>query len=165
MKGIAEPKKGKGLHKATTGFESILQVGGLEKPIRPAQDDIHEDEHLAEFDMSMGSLISRGIPWNSFSELEIQGIVKMHFEYLGFDIVWRHKDDPANEGGVDLDCRRETDKMRVLVAVKKKPKKEALAQVVELALEQADQRICVYLGGSSQSFRDRLASFEMKVEF
>jgi len=123
------------------------------------------DYNIADVNLSMGHPISKGIPWALFSEIEIQEILKIHFENLGFDVVWRHKDDPANEGGVDLECTREKDSIRTLVSVKKKPKKEALAQVVELSGEKADRRIYVYIGGASQSFRDQSSSFETKVEF
>ncbi len=100
----------------------------------------------------------------SFAEQEVQAILKIHFERLGFDVVWRHRgDDPANEGGIDLECQ--SPQRTVLVAVKKRPKKEALAQVVELSTESADQRVYVYIGGASQSFREQLVNFGDKVEF
>lgn len=123
------------------------------------------DESLVDINFSLGNPISEGIPWGDYSELEIQTLLKMHFEILDYDIVWRHRDDPANEKGIDLECNRKSDKRRILVAVKKNPKKEALAQVVELANHKADERIYVYIGGASQSFRDQLSHFESKVQF
>ena len=125
--------------------------------------DEDKDEELVEMNLLLSGSISPGIPWADFSEVELQTILKIHFERLGFDIVWRHRDDPASEAGVDLECRSE--QRRVLVAVKKRPKKEALAQVVELSNEPADQRVYVYIGGASQSFRDQQASFADRVEF
>jgi hypothetical protein len=122
-----------------------------------------EDEDLVEMNFLQSGSISHGIPWLSFSEKEVQAILKIHFETLGYDIVWRHGDDPANEGGIDLECS--SPRRRILVAVKKRPKKDALAQVVELSNETADQRVYVYIGGAAQSFRDQLANFADKVEF
>jgi len=107
----------------------------------------------------MGGSIFQGIPWRSFSELEIQQILKIHFEDIGYNVIWRHADDPANERGVDLECIRERDHTKIIVAVKKKPKKEALAQVLELTNEPSTKRIYVYIGGSSQSFRDQIKRF------
>jgi len=112
----------------------------------------------------MGHPLSEGIPWDKYTELEIQTLLKMHFEMLGYDVVWRHRDDPANEDGIDLECVRRTDKRRILVSVKKKPKKEALAQVVQLAGHPADERIYVYVGGAAQSFRDKFETFG-QIEF
>jgi len=124
-----------------------------------------DDENLVDIDFSLGNPLSEGIPWEDYSELEIQTLVKMHFEMLDYDVVWRHLDDPANERGIDLECNRKSDKRKVLVAVKKNPKKEALAQVVELADYKADERIYVYIGGAAQSFRDKLSNFKSKVQF
>jgi hypothetical protein len=110
----------------------------------------------------MGGNISKGIPWSRYSELEIQGILKIHFENLGYNVIWRHKEDPANEGGIDLECHRGDE--RLILAVKKKPKKEALAQIVELSDENALKRIYVYIGGAAQSFRNKIPNFK-NVEF
>jgi hypothetical protein len=131
------------------------------RPEEKTADD--EDEDFVEMSFLQSGRISRGIPWLDFSEKEDQAILKIHFERLGFDVIWRHHDDPANEGGIDLECR--SPQRRVLVAIKKRPKKDALAQVVELSNEPADQRVYVYIGGASQSFRDQLANFGDKVEF
>lgn len=105
------------------------------------------------------------IPWNEYSEIEIQTLLKMHFEGLGFDVTWRHRDDPANEEGIDLECRRKSDGQTTIIAVKRHPRKEALAQVLQLAHQEADKRIYVYVGGAVQSFRDEIKTFEPGVEF
>ncbi len=64
------------------------------------------DEHLFELIFTSGGTLSRGIPWIKYTENEIQGILKIHFEILGYDVIWRHKDDPANEHGIDLECQK-----------------------------------------------------------
>jgi len=109
--------------------------------------------------------LSRNIPWKEFSELEIQGILKMHFESLGFKVVWRHRDDPANENGIDLECTHKKDQNKVIVAVKKKPNKNDLGQVLQLSQQVANRRIYLYLNGAAQSFRDQMVTFESEVEF
>ena len=119
----------------------------------------------AESTLTMGQPLSEGIPWGSYTELEIQTLLNMHFEMLNYEVIWRHREDPANEDGIDLECTRRSDKRRVLVAVKKKPRKEALAQVVQLAGHQADQQVFVYVDGAAQSFRDKFDTFAQKVEF
>src|SRR6266566_2467008 len=136
------------------------------KTERPTKPDLRRmEESIADIYLTSGRIISKGIPWNEFSEIEIQGILKIHFEELGYDVTWRHRDDPANEGGIDLECRRKVDSNIVVLAFKKKPRKEALAQVLELSDEEANKRVFVYVGGASQSFRDKLSRFKSRVEF
>jgi len=118
-----------------------------------------------DINFASGNPISKGIPWDAYPELEVQTILKIHFETLGFEVSWRHQDDPANEKGIDLECTRDSDNQKVLIAVKKKPKKEALAQLVELVDHPANKRIYVYIGGATQSFRDKFSKFEPQVEF
>ena len=140
-------------------------VEGLKRGDRNISDAMEDDETLADIGISLGAVLSEGIPWKDFSEWEIQGILKIHFENLGFKVIWRHNDDPANEKGVDLECHSKADGKTVLIAVKKKPKKEALAQIVELKAQQADERIYVYVDGAAQSFRDMIGSFRPSIEF
>ena len=166
MKRNKKPKVEKNTHQHLPNFETMMQDNELPflEPDEDMNDD-EEDEFLADSNLSLGRSISKGIPWSKFSEQEIQGILKTHFEKLGFNVVWRHRDDPANEGGIDLECIREDGSIRIIVAVKKKPKKESLAQVVELSDEQANQRIYVYVNGASQSFRNKIPRFKQTVEF
>jgi len=136
------------------------------KPVKPTKQDLRKrDEFLADIMVTDGKTLSKGIPWEHFSEREIQGILKIHFQVLGYDVTWRHKDDPANEHGIDLECSRNGQERTVLVSVKKRPKKEALAQVVELSSEPADKRFYVYIGSGAQSFRDKISRFRRKIEF
>jgi hypothetical protein len=125
----------------------------------------NQDINLINLNFNLGNPISKGIPWNIFSELEIQAILKIHFETFGYNVIWRHKDDPANECGVDLECTRKKDNQIIKIAVKKKPKKEDLGQVIELSQNEADQRIYVYINGTAQSFRKQIPNFEPKVVF
>jgi len=124
-----------------------------------------KDVHLMELDFIRGDPISKGIPWDNFTESEIQAILKIHFETLGFGITWRHKDDPANERGIDLECTRLKDNFKIFIAVKKKPKKEDIGQLVELSQSIADKKIYLYINGAAQSFRDQISFFESNIEF
>ena len=142
-------------------FEDLLL-----KPVKLTKQDLREmEEFVADVRFTDGATLSKGIPWKEFSEREVQGILKIHFEVLGYDVTWRHEDDPANERGIDLECKRESDDDKILVSVKKRPRKEALGQVVELSYEPGHKRVYVYLGGASQSFRDKIPRFKRKVEF
>ena len=77
------------------------------------------DSEFLDINFSIGHPISRGIPWTKYTEREIQTLLKMHFEQQGYDVVWRHEQDPANENGVDLECVNGTTKKRLLIAVKR----------------------------------------------
>jgi hypothetical protein len=144
-------------------LEALEKFGLRMAPAGSVAEDYEAE--LADINFTRGRLLSQGIPWQAYTELEIQILLKMHFEMLDYEVTWRHREDPANEDGIDLECVHGSDKGRVLVAVKKKPKKEALAQVVQLARHQANQRIYVYVGGAAQSFRDEIIAFKPKVEF
>ncbi len=134
--------------------------------LRGSERGIQEwDEQFAKLNMSLGKPISKGIPWPSFSEVEIQAILKLHFEILGFSVIWRHREDPANEKGIDLECRRDSDGKKIIVAVKKKPKKNDLGQVLELSQGDAHERMYVYVNGAAQSFRDQRETFASEVGF
>jgi len=109
--------------------------------------------------------VSEGIPWKKFSEIEIQAILKHHFEILGFDVIWRHKHDSANEKGIDLECIRKADKKKIIIAVKIKPLKNDIAQVLELTNSRADQKIYVHINGTAQSFRDLSEQYGSDIEF
>jgi len=71
------------------------------------------DEHLPGTKSPSRESLSKIIPWNEFSELEIHGILKMHFESLGFKVIWRHREDSANEKGIDLECIHKKNRKKV----------------------------------------------------
>lgn len=123
------------------------------------------DNDSCEPDFVLGNSVSKGIPWSDFSEIEIQGILKMHFERLGFKVTWRHCDDPANEKGIDLECTHKKNHKKIIIAVKKKPKVNDLGQVLQLSQHDADRRIYLYINGAAQSFRDQIVTFESTIEF
>ncbi len=84
-------------------FEDLLL-----KPVKLTKQDLREmEEFVADVRFTDGATLSKGIPWKEFSEREVQGILKIHFEVLGYDVTWRHEGDPANERGIDLECKRE----------------------------------------------------------
>ena len=156
----------RGVRTKTVQLQSIVEEWRIIGPSNLTRDETPDyDEGLLDVNFASGNPVSKGIPWDAYLELEVQTILKIHFEKLGFEISWRHQDDPANEKGIDLECTRDSDNQKVLIAVKKKPKKEALAQLVELVGHPANKRIYVYIGGAAQSFRDKFSTFEPQVEF
>lgn len=102
-----------------------------------------------------------GIPWAEFQEKEIHALLKMHFESLGYEVRWRHKNDPSHEKGVDLECIKDSE--RILIGVKRKAKQKDISQLVQLSKHEADRKIFVYIEGATQSFLD-IADDEPEVE-
>lgn len=112
-----------------------------------------------------GPSIANTIPWDKFSEVEIQGILKIHYEQLGYNVIWRHVEDPANENGIDLECIQQSTGKKIIIAVKKKPTKKDLGQLLQLAQYDAEVRIYLIINGSTQSFRDQIKNFKSQVVF
>lgn len=129
------------------------------------KDQEKKDQVVSEITFTLGHPLSKGIPWNKFSEVEIQGILKIHFERLGFKVVWRHLEDPANENGIDLECTHIQNHKKIIIAVKKKPNKPDLGQLLQLSQHDADCRVYLYLNGAAQSFREQMVTFNSTVEF
>lgn len=59
----------------------------------------YDNESALDLNFRMGHPLFKGIPWEDYTELEIQTILKIHFEDQGYDVVWRHRIDSANEEG------------------------------------------------------------------
>jgi hypothetical protein len=104
------------------------------------------------------------IPWPDFSELEIQTLLKIHFESLGYTIRWCHNEDAQHERGIDLDCAN-NEGNRIVVAVKKDPKTEDIAQLLDLSRTEAKQRIYVRIKRGTQRFEDEARKLRETVDF
>jgi hypothetical protein len=96
---------------------------------------------------------SFSIPWNKFEEMEVQAVIKLFFESKGFTVHWRHLEDRVHEEGADLVCFKE-DKS-VAIAVKKKPLKKDLYQLLELNNFESDEKIYVYSGKAAVVFENQ----------
>jgi len=95
------------------------------------------------------------INWAKFTEMELQTILKIHYEELGFNVRWIHLEDKAHEKGIDLVCWK-AEPEKIGIAVKKNPKKGDIYQLQELANSKYKERIFVYVGKCSRSFSEAL---------
>jgi hypothetical protein len=93
------------------------------------------------------------IPWMDFSEEEIQSILKLHYEALGFAVQWPHAEDASHEKGIDLECIHPS-RGRVIIAVKKNPRSEDIVQLQEFSRNDANLRIYVRIRRGTQKFED-----------
>jgi hypothetical protein len=95
---------------------------------------------------------SFSIPWDKFDEVEIQAITKLFFQSKGFSVQWRHFEDRGHEEGADLVCLK-ADKS-IAVAVKKKPLKKDLYQLLELNDFKSDEKVYLYSGHAAVNFEE-----------
>jgi len=95
---------------------------------------------------------SFSIPWGKFEEMEIQAVIKLLFESKGFTVHWRHSEDRIHEEGADLVCFKGN--KSVAIAVKKKPLKKDLYQLLELNDFKSDEKIYVYSGEATVVFEE-----------
>jgi len=148
-------------------IEDLLKANGTvdweQEPLDESSIRRAEDMRL-RLSFVQGAEIGEGIPWHAYSEMEIQSLLKIHFETLGYRVSWRHRDDPSHEKGIDLECVKKDNSQRIAIAVKKKPRHDDIAQVVELAKASANRLVYVYVQGASQSFLDNFRQFSKKIE-
>ena len=93
------------------------------------------------------------IPWKKYSEEEIQEIVAYLFSCRGYEVYNLHKVDRRGEKGADLECSKTGETSKVLIAIKKKPRKKDIHQLEELARREAEVKIYIYVEEPSASFK------------
>lgn len=105
------------------------------------------------------------IPWQLYSEEEIQEIVTTLYRERGYEVYNVHKIDRRGEEGVDLECTRPGEAERIVIAVKKKPQKKDIAQLNMFAKRVARTKIYVYVEEPSTSFKKAMEIVKDKVSF
>lgn len=94
------------------------------------------------------------IPWENYSEEEVQKFIELMFRTRGFEVYNAHEIDRRGEGGGDLIITRKGEVEKLYVAVKRKPGKSDINQLKELA-KQNGQRIYIYASEPSLDFKKR----------
>ena len=95
------------------------------------------------------------IPWERFSEDELQSLLTFHYKWLGYDVRNLHKDDRSREHGTDLLCSKKTLNKTIAIAVKVNPGKDDLYQLKEFSESPYEERHYVYTGRLARSFLDQ----------
>jgi hypothetical protein len=96
------------------------------------------------------------VPWDRYSEEEIQEILAFLFKGEGYDVYNAHKTDRRGEAAADLECTKPAEAERVLVAIKKKPLQKDIHQLETLAKRDARTKIYVYVDEPSASFKEAM---------
>jgi hypothetical protein len=120
---------------------------------KPSINDEHLRIELGEELLTLGYRWTVGIPWKNLNETQVQGIIKMHFERMGYRVYWAHLVDRSREEGVDLECVK--GRRNVALSVKLKPKHSDRMQLHDLA-KYRGKRIYVYIDNPTSSFKNEM---------
>lgn len=105
------------------------------------------------------------IPWQLYSEEEIQEVLTTLYRERGYEVYNVHKIDRRGEKGEDLECTRPGEADKILIAVKKKPQKKDIAQLNMFENRVARTKIYVYVEEPSTSFKKAMEIVKDKVSF
>ncbi|MGQ9642018.1 MAG: restriction endonuclease [Candidatus Bathycorpusculaceae bacterium] len=105
------------------------------------------------------------IPWERYSEEEIQEVLTALFKKKGYEVYNIHKVDRRGEQGVDLECTRPLETDKILISVKKKPRQKDVAQLNKLADKPSKTKIYVYIGEPSTAFKKAMEKMKNTVSF
>jgi len=103
------------------------------------------------------------IPWDKFSEEEIQHLISMLFFNLNYHIEHLHKSDRANESGADIIVKK--GKENIAIAVKIKPDNKDRTQLIDLVARRESKKIYIYIKTPTSKFINFIKKYNKKVEF
>lgn len=103
------------------------------------------------------------IPWDEYSEEEVQAVLKLYFESLGYKVDWLHMEDRRMEEGIDLLCKKP--KESIGITVKRKPVSRDYGQLIKLANSKCRRKIYVYVYKPTPTFRKKAGRYKKRVEF
>jgi len=105
------------------------------------------------------------IPWELYSEEEIQETLTSLFREKGYEVYNIHKVDRRGEQGVDLECTRRGEMDKIQIGVKKKPRQKDVAQLEVFADRTARTKIYVYIEEPSTGFKKAMEQVKGKISF
>lgn len=97
--------------------------------------------------------------------MEILEILTLLFRERGYKVYNVHKTDRSGENGADLECTKTGETGKILIAVKKKPRKIDTGQLEILAKRQASTKIYVHIEEPSTAFRKAMEKVKNHVSF
>lgn len=103
------------------------------------------------------------INWDNFNEPQIQELIAILFQSIGYYPENLHEADPAREEGADLVLKKRNHS--IALAVKIKPKNMDRQQLSDLSKRGEDKKIYVYIRTPSGKFRDSMHEYKGIVDF
>ena len=128
-------------------------------------DEAYFQEHF-DFEESIrreGKDYKIEIDWEQFNELQVQLLLSILFEAIGYHCDNLHKADRAREDGADLVFKK--GKKEIAIAVKVKPKTSDRQQLWDLSKRNEQRKIYVYTKTPSAKFRSYMDECKGSVEF
>lgn len=105
------------------------------------------------------------IPWKAYSEMEILEVLTLLFRERGHKVYNVHKTDRSGENGADLECSKTGETGKILIAVKKKPRKIDAGQLKIFAKRPASTKIYVHIEEPSTAFRKAMEEVKNHISF
>ena len=97
--------------------------------------------------------------------MEVLEVLTLLFRERGYEVYNVHKTDRGAENGADLECARMEETGKILVAVKKKPRKIDIGQLKAFAKSPAILRIYVHTEEPTIAFRKAMEEAQASVTF
>jgi hypothetical protein len=153
----------------THEFIPILSTNDVTRAFQPVNPNEIDEEIKIELDEERESLLRESkeykieIDWYQFDESQIQILIALLYQNMGYSIENWHKSDRAREDGADLIVRKV--KNDIAIAVKIKPKQEDRPQLMDLYNRKEKRKIYVYIKTPTRIFYDFMKKYQDKVEF
>lgn len=104
------------------------------------------------------------IPWEIFSEEEIQYIIERVCERNGWEVYNLHKIQRNMEQGADLIVKKE-DARKIAIAVKKKPGSGDRAQLKDLSEREEEEKLYIYIQNPTPGFKKWMEELKNSIKF
>jgi len=131
--------------------------------INLSEDELIEDYEFTEFLDRENREYRIEIDWGQFSEQQIQALIAILFQSIGYSIENWHEADRAREDGADLIIKKP--KESIAIAVKIKPKNNDRQQLSDLSRRRENKKIYVYIQTPSKKFYESMSEYHGKVDF
>jgi len=148
---------------------SLKDIANAFEVVTPQDANLSEDDNFEE-SLDFEESINRGtreykieIDWNQFDEPQIQTLIAILFQSIGYSSENWHESDRAREEGADLVIKKS--KENIALAVKVKPKSRDRQQLSDLSKRTEQKKIYVYIQTPSGKFRECMSEYDGTVDF
>ncbi|HVP93237.1 MAG TPA: restriction endonuclease [Acidobacteriota bacterium] len=105
------------------------------------------------------------IQWKLYSESEILEVLTEVFNGKGYEVYNIHKTDRRGEKGIDIECNKTAENQKVIIAVKKNPKKRDISQLQDFIKRTSTSKIYVYIEEPTTDFKNAMEEVKNRVSF
>ena len=126
-------------------------------------DELAESWDFDEHRSSLGREYKIEVNWDGYDEPQVQLLLAILFQSVGYRPDNLHEADRAREEGADLVLSKP--KHTIALAVKKKPKSSDRQQLSDLSKRGEDERIYVYTQTPSVKFLNSMGDYKGIVDF